>query len=220
MYKSSNGGGLWSQTFYDAHLDQHSICFDPLDPETVLNGNDGGLYISHHGGTADGKINNLPITQFYSCEIDNIKPERIFGGAQDNGSYGTLTGSADDWEQFYGGDGMRVKIDPVNNNYMYFEYQYGSFARSTNGGNSVNSSVSGISSSERKNWNTPIELDPTNPSILYYGGQRVYKSINHAASWNAISPILTDEHANANIVYGTLTAISASPVDPKVIYAW
>lgn len=219
MYKSSNGGESWLQTFYDAHLDQHSICFDPLDPETVLAGNDGGLYISHVGGTADGKINNLPITQFYSCEIDNTLPERLFGGAQDNGTQGTLTGSLYDWQVFYWGDGFRVKVNPVNNNFMYFEYQYGNLARSTNGGQNVSIAMSGIASSERKNWNTPIELDPTTPNILYYGGQRVYKSVNHASSWAAISPFLTDEHVEANIVYGTLTAISASPVDPQVIYA-
>ena len=219
MFKSTNGGVNWEQTFYDAHLDQHSVCFNPLNPSTVLAGNDGGVYISHAGGTADAKINNLPITQFYSCEIDNLLPGRLLGGAQDNGTQGTHTGNIDDWVPFYLGDGMRVKIDPVSNNFMYFEYQYGSLARSTNGGETTVYALSGISSSESKNWNTPIELDPNTPSTLYYGGQRVYRSTNRAANWTAISPILTDFHSGANIVYGTLTAISASPVDPQVIYA-
>ncbi|HEX5111278.1 MAG TPA: T9SS type A sorting domain-containing protein [Saprospiraceae bacterium] len=220
MYKSINGGLSWVGAFPGAHLDQHSICFDPLNPETVLAGNDGGVYLSQTGGIGShDKINNLPITQFYSCEIDNLIPERLYGGAQDNGTQGTKTGNTDDWRLFYFGDGFRVKVDYSNNNFMYFEYQYGNLARSTNGGSSGTTALTGISSSERKNWNTPIEMDPNNPSILYYGGQRVYKTTNRAVNWSLISPILTDDHVTANIVYGTLTAISASPVDSLVIYA-
>jgi len=219
MYKSVNGGASWQVVFPSSHVDQHSICINPLNPEIVLAGNDGGLYLSQTGGTSSMKINNLPITQFYSCEVDYVNPNRFFGGAQDNGTQATFTGSPDDWIQVFFGDGFRVRVDPIDNNYVYYEYQYGNMARSTNGGLNVHSAITGISASENKNWYTPFELDPLDPSILYYGGQRVYKSTNHAASWSPISPNLTDDHTHANIVYGTLTAIRASPVSQQIIYA-
>jgi len=217
LYKTSNGGNSWSNISSGVHVDQHEIFVHPLDHNRLFLGNDGGFYTSSNGGNNWTWKNNLPITQFYTCEIDNQFPERIYGGTQDNGTNRTMTGALDDWEPIYWGDGFYVLVDPENNNYVYAEYQYGNLARSTNGGNSFSSAMNGINSSDRKNWNTPVVFDPTNPEILYYGANRIYKSTNHAANWSVISEDLTNG-PGVNLTYGTITTISISPANPELVY--
>ncbi len=220
IYKTSNGGNSYSNiSTSNVHVDQHAVFSHPLNPDFLALGNDGGLYISQNGGNSWSWKNNLPITQFYTCEVDNQFPERIYGGTQDNGTNRTMTGNTDDWESIYWGDGFYVLVDPQNNNYVYAEYQYGNLARSTNGGSSFSTAMNGISSSDRKNWNTPVVFDPTNPEILYYGSHRVYKSTNNAGSWSSISPDLTNGPGTGNLIYGTITSISVSPLNPDLIYA-
>jgi photosystem II stability/assembly factor-like uncharacterized protein len=218
LYKTANGGNSWTNiSSADVHVDHHGLYVHPMNHNFVVNGNDGGLYTSMNGGNTWSWVNNLPVTQFYTCEIDQQHPERIYGGTQDNGTNRTMTGNTDDWQPIYWGDGFYVLVDPLNNNYVYAEYQYGNFAKSTNGGSSFNTAMNGISSSDRMNWCTPVIFDPTDPEILYYGANRLYKSINRASSWLAISTDLTNG-PGVNLTYGTISTISVSPVNPEIIY--
>lgn len=218
VHKTTNGGNSWSNiSEWETHVDQHGLYIYPSDNDRVLLANDGGFYMSDDGGSNWDFINTLPITQFYTCEIDEQHPERLYGGTQDNGTNRTLTGSTDDWERIYGGDGFYVLVDPSNNNFVYAEYQYGGLGRSTNGGISFDGATSGISSNDRKNWNTPVVFDPNNSSILYYGSNKLYRSTNKAVSWSPISPDLTNG-PGLNLTYGTLTTISVSPLNSDIIY--
>ncbi|MEL6942432.1 MAG: glycosyl hydrolase, partial [Bacteroidota bacterium] len=217
-HKSTDGGQSWQRAFSGVHVDQHALCFSANNSDFVLLGNDGGLYKSTNGGRNNIKINNLPITQFYTCEIDASQPQRLYGGTQDNSTMRTMTGALDDWEIISGGDGFRTLVDPNDNRYVYTESQYGGFIRSTDGGNSFRNATTGIRSQDRRNWNTPVIFDPNNTSTLYLGASRLYKSTNRAASWTALSPDLTDGSGNGNLVYGTITAIDVSPVEGEVIY--
>ncbi len=221
FYRSTNGGASWSINGSNMHVDHHAMEFAPTDAGQVFyEGNDGGLYVTLNGAGTWTELNGLPITQFYTLDVDYQLPHRRYGGTQDNGTNRTLTGSASDWSQIYGGDGFYVNVDPGNNNYIYAEYQYGGLGRSTNGGLSFTSATSGIPSGDRKNWSTPVVLDPNDPSILYYGSQRVYRSVNRAVSWSAISPDLTDGvPGQGGVVYATITTIAVAPSDPLVLYA-
>jgi len=219
LYKSTNGGMIWNDILTNMHLDQHSVAFDPENPDIILVGNDGGVYRSGDSEFDDAThLNTLPITQFYSCEIDRSFPDRLYGGAQDNGTVRTTTGSTNDWRNIYPGDGFRVLVDPVENSYVYAEYQYGVFGRSTNGGSSFDIALDGIIPGDRFNWNTPFVLNPLDPSILYIGSQRLYKSDNRAESWVAISPDLTQNNVPEVSPYGTITTIAVSPVNDQIIY--
>ncbi len=217
-HKSTNGGNSWGSIFSGAHVDQHALAFHPQNNEIVILGNDGGAYMSQNGGNNYTKLNGLPITQFYTCEIDYSVPERLYGGTQDNGTNRTLTGNTNDWENIYGGDGFRSLVDPVDNNYVYAESQYGNLGRSTNGGNSFTSATNGIASGDRNNWNTPVALNPIDPSILYFGTNRLYKSNNRAGFWSAISPDLTNNFVQNNLTFGTITSIGVSPIDDQIIF--
>jgi photosystem II stability/assembly factor-like uncharacterized protein len=219
LYKTGNGGSSYANISQSVHVDQHDLVAHPANNEFLVLGNDGGIYLSSNGGNTWNHLENLPIMQFYTCELDEQYPERLYGGAQDMGTNRTLTGAVDDWENIFGGDGFYVLVDPTDNDYVYVSYQYGNFLRSTNGGDFFSSAMSGISSSDRMNWMTPVVFDPNDPSVLYYGSNRVYRSTNRAVSWQAISPDLSSGPGTGNLVYGTVTTIAPSPADPEYIYA-
>ena len=218
LYRSTNGGSSWSSVGWDVHVDHHGLEFAPNDPDRVVLGNDGGVYASLNSGSSWTKRNALPVTQFYTTEIDASNPHRFYGGTQDNGTIRTLSGGLDDWAVILGGDGFQVRVDPTDPNYVYAEYQWGNFHRSTNGGNSFSWAMSGIGLSDRINWNAPIALDPSNPARVYFGTHRLYRSTNHASSWSAISGDLTKGDGGGNLTFGTLTTIAVSPVDGEYLY--
>jgi len=219
-YKSLDGGNQFNamtENFSeDVHVDQHALYIDPVNPSQLLLGNDGGLYSSSNYGDNWKKINNLPITQFYTCHIDYSQPERLYGGTQDNSSIRTLTGGPDQWQIIWSGDGFVCLVDPQNSQNVYTESQYGVFVRSTDGGQSFNYALSGIDGADRKNWNTPVVFHPGNSSTLFLGTHRLYRSTDKAVNWSPISPALTLETNSRT--YGTITCISVSPVDPQIIY--
>ncbi len=201
----------------ELHVDHHALAFHPNNPNYLIEGNDGGINISTDGGVTWGNRAMLPITQFYEIWIDALNPQRLYGGTQDNNTIRTLTGALNDWQSILGGDGMYVIVDYTNNNIIYAESQWGNLAKSTDGGYTFMSALSGINSSEPKNWSTPVVIDPVNPNILYYGTDRVYRTTNRAASWTAISPKLTSGFYSPR--FGTVTTIAVAPSNTNYIYA-
>ncbi len=216
-YKSTNGGGSWANTTASNHVDHHALYVHPLNSNLVLDGNDGGIYISTNAGSTYTKP-ALPITQFYTSEIDYTTPARLYGGAQDNNVIRTTTGALNNWTSIVGGDGFYTLVDPTNNAYVYGESQYGAMQRSTNGGGSFSGGTSGISGTDRQNWNTPFVFDPSNPVNMYYGSNRLWKSTNRAVSWTVISPDLTNGVTAGNLVWSTITTIAVAKSNANVIY--
>jgi len=95
----------------------------------------------------------------------------------------------------------------------------------------------GANDAYRFNWNTPFMLSPHNPSIVWLGGNRLFKSYNRGDTWVA-SPDLTKNidrntvalmgvpgdrtqlSKNDGVVsYSTIISISESPVLPGVVWA-
>lgn len=219
LYRSKTGGNSFFNVSNNMHVDQHALFIHPLNTDFAIAGNDGGVYISENGGSQWTKKNTLPITQFYTCEIDFSEPNQLYGGTQDNATIRTTTGDLNDWSTLFGGDGFRVLVDPQNNQFIYGEWQRGNLLRSTNGGASFQNALAGIVTDDRNNWNTPIAMDFNEPTTLYYGTQRVYKSTNRAVSWTPISPDLSNGNQSGNLTFGTLTSIDVSTVDGAIIYA-
>lgn len=220
FWRTTNGGSSWSEVSGGMHVDHHALEFGPGANPLIYEGNDGGVYLSTNGGSAWTLLPNQPITQFYRVALDLTNPQRLYGGAQDNGTIRTLTGSHSDWHEIYGGDGFQPLVHPTNPQRIWAQYQYGNLVYSSNGGSSFGSATSGISGSDRRNWNSPVCFDPTDPNRMYFGTQRVYRSTN-GTSWTAISPDLTGGPGGGSQgqVYGTLTTIAGSPLDGQVIWA-
>ena len=224
-YRTKNGGEKWDNVnnndSVDVHVDPHALYIHPQNPNFVVLGNDGGIYISEDGGTTWEHKKNMPITQFYTCEIDPNNPESLYGGAQDNGTVRTLSGGEDDWEQIFGGDGMVVRIDPSNSNTIYAATQYGFLVKSIDGGLTFGYTWLNINIFPvRRNWKTPYVLDPNNSQRIFYGSHRVHRSINGGSSWTIISLDLTGNPPpqTNQFFYGTITSMAISDVDSDIIY--
>jgi len=212
LWKTTDGGLSWSNlTDFFVHVDQHEVYIHPLNNNLVLLGNDGGMHISTDAGISWTHDETLPITQFYTCEIDETNPSNLYGGAQDNGVNTTATGNTDDWFSIWGGDGFVVLVDPNNPALVYAEYQYAG----------LNTGTVGIDPLDRINWNTPLVFNPLNTNSLFIGTDKVYKTTDNGTFWDPISPDLTNGSGTASypIVYGTVTTIAVAPADSNVIWA-
>lgn len=218
LHRTTNGGQFWPGIASFIHVDQHDLYIDPNNPNYLVLGNDGGLYISENNAQSWQHKKSLPITQFYTCEIDYSNPLRRYGGTQDNGTIRTTTGNIDDWKLVLFNDGFYCLVDPTDNSYVYAEFQNGALRRSTNGGLTFVGALSGIPDEERRNWSTPVVFNPLNPRSLYYGATRLYKSVNRAVSWSPVSDSLTGPEEPGNLAYGTITSISVSAADTNYIY--
>jgi len=217
IFRTQNSGGNWEQIF-GMHVDHHSMEYSRANPNFILAGNDGGAYTSTNGGDTWNKFTNLPITQFYNIEVDNLEPNNLYGGTQDNNTITTPTAGTNDWFSIWGGDGMHVRVDPNDNSFIYVESQFGNIGRSIDGGATFNGATAGISGGDRNNWNTPIELSNFDSETVYCGTQRLYIS-DKAELWSDISPDLTNgQHPSGSLSYGTLTAIGTSYLNTNTIY--
>jgi photosystem II stability/assembly factor-like uncharacterized protein len=222
-YFRSEDGGLTFPIQYgygggppDFHVDHHALAFEPGNPNVLLEGNDGGVFRSTDAGTNFTKIPALPLTQFYEIGLDLTNPDRLYGGTQDNNTVRTLTGGVSDWQAIYGGDGFYVNVHPVNPDTIYAEAQFGDMGRSSNGGVSFVVATPPGASSDRKNWSTPVKLDPVTPNVVYYGTQRLWRSPNGGVTWTAVSGDLTGWVSGA--VLGTITTIAISPANHHMVW--
>jgi photosystem II stability/assembly factor-like uncharacterized protein len=220
LVRSTDGGVTFANVTGSAHVDQHAMWIDPTNPLRVLLGNDGGFYSSTDGGTVWTKSTDLPITQFYAGTVDPTNPARLLGGTQDNNTLITQ-GSPSGWYAILGGDGFQCLFDPTGPDTIFAEWQNASGGsgpqRSTNGGASF-AAPAGFVASDRYNWNAPMAMDPTNSRVLLAGSQRVYRSTDNGRSYAPVSGDLSTSPP-ALLVYGTLTTLAISPVDPATYYA-
>lgn len=214
--RSTNGGNSWSVSF-QTHVDHHALAFNPNNSNWIIDGNDGGINISTNAGVSWGSHAFIPATQFYEIGLDANNPEKIYGGTQDNGTNRTPDGGIDNWQHIFGGDGFYVIVDHTNPNIIFAESQFGNLGKSTNGGNSFSNATNGINGSQPTNWSTPVVMDPNDNNILYYGTDRVYRTMNSAGNWTAISDDLTDGIPGTRL--GTVTTIAVAPGNSDVIYA-
>ncbi len=221
LMRSVNGGMSWPLklgygNYANMHVDHHALAFDPSNTDYIVDGNDGGIFISQDCGINWKKVSGLPVSQFYEIGIDPQHSDRFYGGTQDNGTLRTLNGEASNWERIFGGDGFYVLVDPNNSQTIYAEYQFGELFKSTNGGASFSYIVNDQMKSEPHNWSTPIAMDPFDSNVLYYGTNSIWRSMNGGTSWTKISPNLTRQLENSRL--GTITTIAVNPSFSEVIY--
>ena len=221
LMESTGAGVGWAEQL-TVHADQHAMAWDPKVPGRVYLGNDGGVYRSDTNGTGAWTFGtSQPYTQFYTIDVGEQTPSRIVGGAQDNGCNRSYSATnPDDWNTYGCGDGLETLISFENQDNVYGCSQYGSCSRSTNGGEA--STGIGPTTSQRRNWLTPLVFDPNDADVMYYAGNIVNRSTNGGTSWTAISPDLTggDPYPGADEPYpfGTATTVAPAKSDPNTLY--
>jgi photosystem II stability/assembly factor-like uncharacterized protein len=248
LHESVDGGKTFTteHTGDRIHVDHHALWIDPNDPEHMMLGNDGGLYFSYDGARNWDYINNLPIGQFYDVDIDERDPYWIFGGTQDNGSWGipsrtsALVGitNADVINTAYG-DGFYATSDRKNPRYVFANSQNGRAYRvdlETREEQGVKPVPNDPKEEYRFNWNAPQLRSPHDASIIFYGGNKLFRTQDNGSSWAEISPDLSRKQEWKKLPvmgvvrdsttlsrddgvdgFGSITTIAESPVTAGVL---
>lgn len=224
LLKSEDGGRTYeSLGAANVHVDHHAMWIDPAHPDHIINGNDGGLNLTYDGGQTWQKLNFTSVGQFYAVNVDMAEPYNIYGGLQDNGTFKGSSRSVPNesapWERVSGGDGFYIQI--ADDFTTYAGSQFGHYARiDTNGRRArVRPGTPKIDEPGlRFNWQTPILLSSHSPNVLYYGANRLFRSLDRGENLKAISPVLTTPDASGNVPYGTLTTIAESRQTFGVLY--
>ena len=232
IIKSTDGGKTWFPIAENGigdgqgiHVDHHSLWINPDNSNHLLLGNDGGLYESYDGGENFIAHNTTAVGQFYAVSYDMEEPYNIYGGLQDNGTfYGSsrsVPNRSVEWSRLFGGDGMHVYPDLRNPNTVYVGFQYGNYSRLDRDEGKVTRITPVHELGEdryRYNWNSPIAISHHNQDIIYFGSQRLNRSLDRGNTWEAISPDLTHNLPNGDVPYSTLTTIAESPLKFNVIW--
>ena len=177
-------------------------------------GSDGGIYFSYDRGKTWDFVNTLPLGQFYEIGFDMRKPYYVYGGLQDNGSWGSpsstwnrLGVSNEDWFRIGGGDGFYTQVDPTDYNTIYAESQNGNLFRldlRAGETKSIRPQPENDDESYRFNWNSPILISPHDSNTIYYGGNKLFKSKDKGETWEASEDLTTQQDREKLPLMGVL----------------
>jgi photosystem II stability/assembly factor-like uncharacterized protein len=223
LHKSSDRGETFTPDGHDreVHVDHHNMWINPADGRNMILGNDGGIYVTHDRMDNWDHHNHVAIGQFYQVEADATRDYKVYGGLQDNGSWGgpnkvnNNRGPVNsDWFNIGGGDGFVVRVDKDDPNQLYSESQNGFTSRLNLETGSQGSIRARAPRGERYrfNWNTPFILSEHNSEIYYSAGNHVFRSPNQGIGIQAISPEISRTDR------GAATALHESSVREGVIY--
>ena len=217
--QTSDDGG---QTFtrgglnFEGGLDFHGLWIDPNDGDRYYLAKDKGLTLTYDHGEHFILFDNMPVGQFYALGVDNRDPYYIYGGTQDNGTWGGPNFSKDargvlndSWWKLHWGDGMYIQIDPDDWTNGFTESENGSFRHynvktreveyrrpaSSNlidpAGHLAGANAENWRDLVRHNWRSPLVMSKHNAQTLYLGANHLFKTVDSGHSWQVISPDLS-----------------------------
>jgi uncharacterized repeat protein (TIGR01451 family) len=200
---SGSDGGVWYSTNRGGRLAGPSAPLSDVNWQSL----NGVVDPLSAGVTARS---GLQIAQFTSIANVPQIPGRFWGGTQDNGTMRRSTAS-DSWFDIPNGDGGQVLVDPTLDGLCEFGaftgscFVYGTYFgispyRMADGGAfffNNQSITNGINLNDRAEFYIPIAMNKDNPSQLFLGTYRLYRTDNARTPkagdvrWKNISPDLT-----------------------------
>jgi len=218
------------------HGDLHALWIDPADRNRLVLGTDGGIYFSWDGSKTWSFVNNVATGEYYEVTYDFRTPYRVCGGLQDNGSWcgpsqkyasdGIWNG---DWHKVGEGcDGYYVQVDSTDPDILYSECQGGGLSRL----NLRNNQLIGLKPQPKEgtpafrfNWDSPLAISHFDPTVLYLGGNRLFRLLDRGARWEFASPDLSNMNPETMITagssaetYNTIVSFSESPLSPRILW--
>jgi photosystem II stability/assembly factor-like uncharacterized protein len=193
--------------------DNHDMWIDPLLPDRMMVGHDGGVSISTNRGKSWNKV-VLPIAQMYHLAVDNQVPYFVYGNMQDSTpgwrapsnslqNIGTDGGGpipSGLWTGVGGSECGFAIPDPVDPNIVWSgAYNAGLELANMETGHSRSVRVWPVSPmgwpagelKYRFQWTFPIAISPHDHNKVYVGSQYVHQTTNGGHSWTEISPDLS-----------------------------
>jgi photosystem II stability/assembly factor-like uncharacterized protein len=209
MAKSEDGGKTWKmfrptdKSSEGIHGDNHAFWFDPVNPDRIILGNDGGVSTTFDGGKKwNNFFDKIPTTQFYTVTYDMQQPFNIFGAVQDegtmSGSSANVFGKPQDsavrhWMMAPGGEGTQIQVDPQFSNIVYSCTYYGRLMKSDMDkpdslrATHFPSFDVGRIDSLRGEWLAGTLQSRFDRKVVYHGLQHLYKTTDEGEHWERIS---------------------------------
>jgi photosystem II stability/assembly factor-like uncharacterized protein len=247
LWRSSDGGRSFARMAIP-HGDHHDLWIDPGNNQRLIEGNDGGACVTADGGRSWSSIYNQPTAEFYHVTTDQQIPYRVYGAQQDNSTIsvpsrsdsGAITQAVA--SEIGGGESGYIAVHPRDPHIIYAGSYQGYLSRydgRTQQRRNVTiwpEAMMGHPARDCKyrfQWTFPIMLSPHDPSVVYVGGNHVFRSTNEGTSWDEISPDLTRNDASrlqdsggpltldncGTEYYGTVFALAESPIERGLLWA-
>ncbi len=220
------------EDYLNHHPDQHTVFFNPSNPDIMYSSNDGGVWrtddVTETPVVWNSLNNGYLTTQFYTCAIDHATSSNIvIAGAQDNGTWFINSSNpTDPWVHPRGGDGSYCAIADNASSY-YFSIQNGKMMRAKVNASGVIDSFARIDPIGGENYLfiNPYTLDPNNNNIMYLaGGRNLWRNDNLAGipylqNWDTISTnwIKLNDTTASSAVRISAVAVSKTPAN-RVYY--
>ena len=207
--------------------DYHALWIDPRDPQRRILGVDQGAVVTLNGGATWSSWFNQPTGQFYHVITDDRFPYWVYGAQQDSGAAGipSRTDNIDGInltqfrESAVGGESDNIAPDPANP-LIIFGGRVDKLDMRSGQKQSVNPGLAwpGL---YRSTWTVPLVFGKPEPYALYFGTQRIFRTTDRGAHWQAISPDLTreDPGAPANLDAATTADHDSNGPRRGVVYA-
>jgi hypothetical protein len=205
LWKSTDGERSFVQ-LNTSYCDQHDLWIDPRDTRHLVLGNDGGAAISYDGLDTWSTVCNQPTADLYHVCADSRVPYRIYGAQQDNSTL-SLPSRSDrgpifemGWYDVGGGESRHIVARPDDPDIVFASDLGGGITRYDHRSmqlrdiSSWPEAMDGWSYGDLPhhfNWSLPLLLSRHDPTVLYAGANRLFRTTDEGQSWEVISPDLT-----------------------------
>jgi photosystem II stability/assembly factor-like uncharacterized protein len=208
----------------NVHVDHHfltTILNGDGENFRLLNGNDGGVYVSDEGTNPATKSNawtmvglGFNTSQFYGAD-KQAGEDTYLGGTQDNGTWSsrnvTDVSASSEYTKFGGGDGFEVLSHATDKNKAIGSVYNNFFYRTVNGFQSSTTITSGFN--DNGPFISRLANSPLDPDLIHtYGSSGPWYSTNFGSFWRS-STIDTDTW-----LFGSLTDIESSLANADIVW--
>lgn len=246
--KSIDGGESWEE-LKPPHGDNHDMWINPENPDLFIQANDGGANVTHNGGKTWSTQFNQATSEIYQVEVDDQYPYWLYGGQQDN--YSTIAVPSMPpfrvqhtaaWLVDAGGCETGPAVPKPGNPDIVYSNCKGRFSvfdkrTGTEKGYYVGASnMYGHNPGDleyRFQRVAPIHVSPHDPALIYHASQYVHKTMDEGRTWETISPDLTANEADKQVIsgspisrditgeefYSAIYSLRESPLEPGLIWA-
>ncbi len=241
LWRSEDGGVHWSAVrgAYGGD-DYQKMWINPNNPDILLVVSDQGAVISANRGQSWSNWYTQPTAAIYHVTADNAFPYRLCGGQQDSGSACVKSRSNDGMITFHDWHPVNIQEygiaapDPKDPDMVYGSSRTDVtlYDRKTGQTTNVGPDMGPRGGPFNRDVRTmPILWSPVDPDLFFYTSNVVWKTHDRGHTWTRISPDLARQTwavpASAGKYAasvepgpeGTITALSASPLDVGVLWA-
>ena len=243
----SHDGGKKLKELHPPHGDNHAFWINPEQPQTLIEGNDGGASVSLDGGKSWSTESNQPTGQFYHANLDDQFPFHIYGAQQDRGSIESPSAVASGgipgvWQSVVGGEMSWVVPQPgapwISYGSGYYSKEWKENRRlglvtNISAWPAYKFGLKGTAIKYRYGWwHHAVVTVPGKPKELLVGANVLLKTTDEGIHWQEISPDLTrndkskqqrpggpiSADVTGEEMFGTISAIGVSPLDDNLMW--